>query len=33
LVLAVVVVLMVLPYNYLMYTLVIWRGKKAPVKA
>lgn len=33
LVLVVVIALMVLPYNYLMYTLVIWRGKKAPAKA
>jgi dolichol-phosphate mannosyltransferase len=27
-----IVVFLVLPYNYLMYTLVIWRGKKAPAK-
>jgi len=28
-----IVVFLVLPYNYLMYTLVIWKGKKAPAKA
>ena len=27
-----IVLFLVLPYNYLMYTLIIWRGKKAPAK-